>query len=142
MRLKEDSTRFGFAGQIVTTDYEKLKAWAKQEPKPDQKALSAFIKYAVANLQRSTINTYISSYGLKHRVEEVSKRIKQIDPSYQYEYIGNEDFIIAMLQNGFDVKNATMRMGPNYYFNLKKFDNDDMWVEKVVKEYLNERQES
>lgn len=135
MRLTEKS-KFGFEGQVRTTDYNKLKEWAFVENKPTQKALQLFVKYATNNLKRQSINTSIGSYGLKHRVEELSRALQKIDTSYSYEYIGNEDFIIAMVQAGFDLKNtepSSYRPGPNYYFNLKVLNGD--WVNDMVNYY-------
>ena len=137
MRLTKTS-RYGFEGQIVTQDYEKLKEWALSEPVPQQRALDIFIKYLSKKMKRVRINEYCSSYTLKHRVEELSKEIQKYDPEYQYEYIGNEDFIIAMLQNGFDIRSAG-GLSPNYYFNIKTIDSQKMWKELMVKDYLDEK---
>lgn len=139
MRLTKDDKGWGFPGQIVTHDYDKLKVWAQTEPVPEQVALDIFVKYLAKNLKRNTINQSHSSYGLKHKVEELSKEIQKHDPDYQYEYIGNEDFIIAMLQHGFDIR-STGGLSPNYYFNIKTIDSHKMWKELMVKEYLDERQ--
>ena len=56
MRLTEKS-KFGFEGQVRTTDYNKLKEWAFVENKPTQKALQLFVKYAINNLKRQSIKT-------------------------------------------------------------------------------------
>ena len=139
MRLTEKQKMWGFPGQIVTNDYVKLKEWAQTEPVPTQIALKIFIKFLRTNMVTKNVNEYCTSYTLKHRVEELSKEIQKYDPNYHYEYIGNEDFIIAMLQNGFDIKNAGGGSSPNYYFNIKKIDSIKMWKELMVKDYLDEK---
>ena len=129
MRNKTDTHGSGFAGQIVTNQYDKLKRWAITEPKPEQNVLEGFLRIAARDYKIKTLNTNHSSYGLKHCVERVSNALVEAVHGYQYEYIGNEDFIIAALQHGFDVKNCSEgrgRLGPNYYFNLS----EKMFTEK------------
>jgi hypothetical protein len=55
---------------------------------------------------RKTINTRITSYGLKHYAE---RKMGQ--------YIGNDSFIEAMLKLGF--KGRRIKDSENYFFNIK-----------------------
>lgn len=137
MRLKETKSGLGFAGQIITMDFKALQQWAQKEPSPKQKALEIFVKYASNNMVTTRISNTLSSYSLKHRVEELSRELQKIDPNYSYEYIGNEDFIIAMLQAGFNCKKNN-RTSPNYYFNLGKLDHKNKWLTEMVNEYKKE----
>lgn len=102
-----------------------------------QIALEVFVKYADKHLTRKTINSNISSYGLKHRVEELSQALTQIDPNYSYEYIGNQDFINCMVSYGFKARmSSNNRL--NYYFNLGKLDSKGKWLKEMVAEYKND----
>jgi hypothetical protein len=137
MRNKTDTRYRGFAGQIVTTEYDKLKEWANTENKPQQYALAKFLEIAKRDYKIKTINKSRSSYTLKHVVERVSDALVQLVDGYQYEYIGNEDFIIAALQHGFDVKNCrhgATTLSPNYYFNLS----EEMFKEHNLRQIVNE----
>jgi Ca2+-binding EF-hand superfamily protein len=108
-----------------------------QSKEPIQKALSVFVNYSSNHLLRKTINSSISSYGLKHRVEELSRALEKIDPSYSYEYIGNKDFINAMIDAGFIARQASNNR-LNYYFNLGKLDHKGKWLKDMVQEYKND----
>ena len=128
MRIKTENSRQGFKGQIVTDQYDQLKEYCvTQEPNTaQQRALRIFVNY-LKFYKAKNISRYTGSYGLKHRVEELSEKIIKIIPGYKYEYIGNEDFIFAMLRNDFNCKNCDVgRLGPNYFFNIKKLKKD--WI--------------
>lgn len=127
--------------QIITTDYEALRAWCRSQPQPQQQAFKAFISYLtqkhlVRKLKSKKTNFCYqhTSYGLKHVVERLS------DVLGKHEYVSNEDFIIAMVQAGFDVKNACEKrqgnfrylVSPNYYFNLPKFRETLSWQSELL----------
>jgi hypothetical protein len=144
MRIKIENSGQGFRGQIITDQYDQLKEYAlTQEPEAaQQRALRIFVNY-LKFYKSKNISRYTGSYGLKHRVEELSKKLTKVIPGYQSEYIGNEDFIFAMLRNDFDCKNCDAeRLGPNYFFNIKKMKHD--WINDpllqicVAQEFENE----
>ena len=140
MRCKETN-------QIRTKDYELLRIYCKtQEPNAGkQLALKIFINYLKKNTTIRINRKAGTSYGLKHKVEALSRKIQRMYPNYQYEYISNEDFIISMLQNDFDCKNEdydkVYYQGPNYNFNIKKLKInwiDDVELEKlIIEEFTN-----
>ena len=128
MRIKTENSRLGFKNQIVTNQYDQLKEYCiTQEPNTaQQQALRIFVNY-LKFYKAKNISRYTGSYGLKHRVEDLSQKMTKIIPGYKYEYIGNEDFIFAMLRNNFNCKNCDAdRLGPNYFFNIKKLKKD--WI--------------
>lgn len=119
----QTATLHGFMGQIITADYTKLKQWAFNEPMPNQIVLSSFFSILECDYKIKTLNTKHTSYGYKHYVERISNRLVELVPHYQYEYIGNEDFIIGALKFGFDIKNSgehRVYLSPNYYFNISE----------------------
>lgn len=138
MRIEKENSRLGFKGQIVTNQYDRLKEYCNTQELnvAQQTALKIFVKY-LTYYKSKNISSYTSSYGLKHRVEELSERLVETVPGYKYEYIGNEDFIFAMLRNGFNCKNCghgwdADRLGPNYFFNIKKLKKD--WLQDPILE--------
>lgn len=121
--------------QIIKCDEKKIIEEVLSRPAPTQKALELFIEYALDH-QTKTVREDASSYWFKHRVEELSKAIQELDPTYRYEYISNEDFICAAVRAGFKVKNTfrgdpyKMNPGPNYYFNIRKLKKD--WLKEIL----------
>lgn len=128
--------------QLITTDYVALKQWCMEQPAPTQRALKVFIRHLgqeqmVRNLKgrKATFCYARTSYGLKHVVERLS------DALGEHEYVSNEQFIIAMVQAGFDLKNAceeyssrdAYQVSPNYYFKLPKFKETNEWKSAIVK---------
>jgi hypothetical protein len=108
-----------FDGQIVTFDMDALKSYCLSQPFPKQRILDVWVKFMASNkMSKNIVKSAGSSYGLKHQVEHMS-RFMQKEHGWDYEYIGNEDLIIAMIHAGFKCKNANTGMpGPNYFFNL------------------------
>lgn len=126
--------------QLITTDIEALKEYAMAQPKSKGRALNLFVDWqskmatinALQNKSRKIYKDY-HSYGLKHQIERLSKYLTRWDqwehndnpicPWHYGEYCGNEEFIVAMLQAGFDCRNsANLNIrppGPNYYFNIE-----------------------
>jgi hypothetical protein len=117
--------------QLCTYNIDALKEYSILQPKSKCKSLQLFVdwqsKKSLVHLLHSKtidINTDISSYGLKHCVEKLSRVLvgkKYIERS---EYCSNEEFIVAMLQAGFTCKNTSdykprdYKPGPNYFFNI------------------------
>lgn len=107
--------------QIITRDYQQIVSIAAGHPTTTIKSLNGYIAWAKNNRSKR-INRDSSSYGLKHRCEDISDLLNK------HEYVSNEDLIIAMVQNGFQAINAehSGRPGPNYYFNVKSLKNYDL----------------
>lgn len=126
-----------FNGQIITHDMDALKAYCLSQPFPKQKILKAWIKFVSESLKSKNITkTAGSSYSLKHQVENFSKYMQK-EHGWDYEYIGNEDLIIAMIHAGFNCKNANIEQaGPNYYFNLKAMKEVDVLNFEQVALYI------
>lgn len=131
--------------QICTFDEAELKYFCSSYKPPQQKSLALFVEWqkniliekqkkALADSIKSgkkvrtiSINSSRGSYGLKHCVERLSRLLEIIDPNtYQYEYVSNEDLIVALVQSGFRAKNTykwysdyrRQQPGPNYFFNI------------------------
>ena len=91
-----------------------LKAFCNSLPAPDtNSALYTFLNKAN---QVSSVNYSWSSYVLKHKVEEFSKKNKI------NEYVSNTGFIVAAVQMGFTAKRGLTAKDncPNWYFNISK----------------------
>ena len=58
--------------------------------------------------KQKIINTYKTSYGLKHIVEKMINN-----------YVSNGDFIASMILEGYEYKRDS-RLSPNAYFNITK----------------------
>jgi hypothetical protein len=122
-----------FDGQIVTHDMAALKAYCLIQPFPKQRILDVWIEFMASyKMTKNVVKTAGTSYSLKHQVEELSK-FMQKEHGWDYEYIGNEDLIIAMIHAGFNCKNAnTDQAGPNYYFNLAPLTESDIFKLKML----------
>ena len=97
MKLPKNLTRFGFVDEKDVPNYDRI------PPKKELAELIAFIDEHLA--KRKTINTSVSSYGMKHIVE---RKIRK--------YVANGDFIAAMIHCGFEYK--TYVGDPNCFFNV------------------------
>ena len=72
-----------FNGQILTFDLEQLREYCNKREQPKQLALKMFVnwqqkKLMIKTLKNGKVNMHrkIGSYGLKHRVEELSKHLQ------------------------------------------------------------------
>lgn len=143
-------------GQLKTININALKNYCLEQPKSEGLALKYFIewqskKVMLAKLQNKSIDLYKGhhSYGLKHCVEQLSRELSKRNIIPTSEYCGNEEFIIAMLQAGFDcenVKENRLKPGPNYEFyifplSIRKpyarnwnYNGPDYWIYQLIEE--------
>lgn len=111
--------------QLCSFDYEAIKQFCNTQPASTNPMVQHFIKWAVTRKQKRICKNR-SSYGLKHDVETLSDLLND------HTYVSNTELIIAMVKAGFELKNTDdhsenyRNAGPNYYFNLKKFDDKDL----------------
>lgn len=115
-------------GQIKTRNINALREYAETQPRSSGIALNLFIDWqtrlvSTKVLSGKKVKLYhdYHSYGLKHCVERLSEYLKRHNLMERTEYCGNEEFIIAMMQAGFDCDNSaplSERLGPNYVFNI------------------------
>lgn len=63
--------------------------------------------------QRATINTKITSYGLKHHLEKYLKN----KGKYEISYVSNQAMCLALNDLGYNRK-VTRKWSPNYCFNI------------------------
>ena len=124
-----------FPGQIIASTQKELEEKVYAKPEPNKFALEVFIKWAKQN-KRQTVNRSEFSYGLKHRVEDLSRALEKVIPDYQSEYIANEELICAMVRAGFIAKNqyrpGSNKLGPNYYFNIKALPTNEVWIKQAL----------
>ena len=149
---------------IETFDYDLLRKFCATQPKSNGISLNLFIKWQSQKLmiksltkKRTNLCYEFGSYGLKHRIEDLSKWLQKNRPNIlnEYEYCSNGELIVAMVNAGFNVKNTNdfygkdyfdqtrydRRPQPNYYFNYSKlskrntwsFDEND-WILELVKD--------
>jgi len=146
MRITTKNSGLGFQGQIVTKKYDDLTQYALtcELDKAHQLALQIFVEFLKYKKTKRIIR-YHSSYGLKHLAEQISRKLVKDYPGYQYEYIGNEDMIFAMLRAGFICRNCgdyegNKNLSPNYYFNVGRLKMSN-WIkspilDKIIKDTM------
>lgn len=83
-------------------------------------------RYLAHMNKRKTINSFSSSYGLKHRVEEFIERMGDETP-----YIANGAFICAAIHMGFNYKQGSYG-SPNVFFNMSV--RSPVWQWKELKD--------
>lgn len=149
-------------GQLVTNDIDALRTYAQSQPVSSGRALNLFVQWQsrqimMAKLKGKNVRLYraSTSYGLKHCVENLSRALYRRGFLDSKEYCSNEEFIIAMLQNGFDCVNADTWQrkgqrypGPNYYFNILplpirkprvrnwNYSDEDYWIQQLMEDML------
>lgn len=120
---------------IETIDEMILRIKANPKPKNPHKVLDLFVEFLSENKRSARILTDMHSYYLKHRSEDLSKYLEE-KYNWRYEYCGNEEFIQAATDAEFKSKrcNSAFGVSPNFYFNIKKFEMDEVydWVEKKL----------
>lgn len=95
------------------------------------KTLDLFIEFLAQEKCAKRVLTDMHSYYLKHRVEDLSKYLQE-HYGWDYQYCGNEEFIKAAIESGFNAKRCTYdRNSPNFNFNIKSFTMDEVynWVD-------------
>lgn len=143
------------SGQLKTSNIDVLKEYCKQQQKSEGIALNLFVewqskKVMIANLSNKKIKLYTGhhSYGLKHCIEQLSCELVKQGIITSSEYCSNEEFIIAMLQAGFDCVNVNNKEkpSPNYEFYMypllaKKprarhwnYNGTDYWIKEFLED--------
>lgn len=96
------------------------------------KVLDLYIRYLIEQKQSTRWLSDDSSYRLKHEVEQLSKYLSQKYPGWQPVYCGEDEFIQAMHDAGFQSRIINGRR----YFRMKDVDLRAKlyaWVDKLIK---------
>lgn len=117
----QENCKYGAQGQLLTFDHEELRDYCLKQPATRKRRLKAFVQALLDIKQahpRVTVNRERSSYNLKHLVERIGYGRPM---PCEYEYISNEELIVALVQAGFNSVNCARRgchPSPNYWFNI------------------------